>query len=442
MVKKPVIVARNYSVTSPVARKRPLKRPESSTALKRKADTSGHDRPAKARRTRDEDSDGPVYGPVVTADPEGPTPGEWRRMKINTKLVVADDDKKCHDFHVGDFVQVLPEDATQDDIPELEWSQFWVGCIREMRSRKKEGMMDSEAWVQVQWLYSPDDVSTLRAKEIKARLKKPYQNVSRFSPYERFWSSHKDVISALCLNDVIRVYDFREADVDAPPIPPETIFIRYNLDTHTGHFSPASTSRNKAAHNCACGTPYNTGDPSERLRFCPRPACRRAYHESCLDPYPTAGFADTRALFLTSHPHKNRPVDMRGEPRDMPPQSSGGKGKGKGRGKGAIKASAIYDAEGQETQEVAELLPERLLSLAGRPIVRGGGRGGGVAGNVHAVCRARLKVYEIASTGLPDDDWEDEFVDALAEDDALIEEEEEGEGELTVYQCPRCVGPI
>ena len=107
-----------------------------------------------------------------------------------------------------------------------------------------------------------------------------------------------------------------------------------------------------------------------------------------------------------------------------------GKGKGKGKGK------AMYDAVGAETQEVAELLPERLLALAGRPIVRGGGRGGGVAGNVYAVCRARLKVYEIAFNGLPDDSWEDEF------EDELDEQDEEGDEEMTVYQCPRCVGPI
>lgn len=113
----------------------------------------------------------------------------------------------------------------------------------------------------------------------------------------------------------------------------------------------------------------------------------------------------------------------------MRPPSSGGKGKGKGKGK----ERAVYDVDGPETQEVASLLPEALVALAGQPVVRGGGTGGGVAGNVWTVCRARLKVYEITESGLPDDDWEEEFADA-PEPDKLEA--------MTVYQCPHCVGPI
>ncbi|KAI4517997.1 hypothetical protein GGG16DRAFT_111596 [Schizophyllum commune] len=427
MVRKPMSTGAKRPPVSPTARKRPLKRPEAPNTLKRKADASGNPRLAKARRTHKNGISNAARAHPITADSEGPSLQEWRAMSINNKLIITDYDNNPHEFIRGEFVQILPSDVDPDDIPELEDSEFWVGCIRDMRHRKVEGG-DPDVWVQVQWLYSPDDVLALRANEIKVKPKEPYRNVSRFSPYERFWSTHKDIIPSACLNDVVRVYNFSEADIDAPPIPPETFFIRYDLDTQTGNFKP--TPKNKAAHNCACDTPYNTGDPNERLRFCPRPACRRAFHESCLDPYPTAGITDLHALFLSSHPHKNHPVDLRGEPRDIRPISGLGKGKGKGKGK------AMYDAVGAETQEVAELLPERLLALAGRPIVRGGGRGGGVTGNVYAVCRARLKVYEIAFNGLPDDSWEDEFEDELDELD------EEGDEELTVYQCPRCVGPI
>ena len=36
-------------------------------------------------------------------------------------------------------MQILPSDVDPDDIPELEDSEFWVGCIRDMRHRKVEG---------------------------------------------------------------------------------------------------------------------------------------------------------------------------------------------------------------------------------------------------------------------------------------------------------------
>ena len=84
------------------------------------------------------------------------SPSLSRSLTVLKIRLVTDYDNNPHEFIRGELcvlsyiykppqadehysVQILPSDVDPDDIPELEDSEFWVGCIRDMRHRKVEG---------------------------------------------------------------------------------------------------------------------------------------------------------------------------------------------------------------------------------------------------------------------------------------------------------------
>lgn len=166
------------------------------------------------------------------------------------------------------------------------------------------------------------------------------------------------------------------------------------------------------------------------MHFCPRPSCRRAYHQKCLlaakskDPESLT----TRPLrLLTSSPDSDETITLEDLITSEPPKK-------KRRGRLAKKSPDPIDLS---VDDLLEGMPSDLVSVAQQPIVRGAAfTAGGVSGNVQAVIRARKMVYA-ALSGIPvPDDWE-ESIDV---DRAVVRVA--GRKSVPALICPECRGAI
>lgn len=157
-------------------------------------------------------------------------------------------------------------------------------------------------------------------------------------------------------------------------------------------------------NSCICDEPYSPDDESEHglMHFCPRPQCRKWYHQRCLielePPKPCSARAWGLRLLATS------PDDDLKE--SLYQRIPGSPSK---RTRKSMTQDAQRNDESDATlKAVLEDLPKNLLTTAQQPIVRGAlYPAGGVSGNVRAVVNARrLVLNSLRYWDLPED-WED-----------------------------------
>ncbi|KAJ7726923.1 hypothetical protein B0H16DRAFT_1591780 [Mycena metata] len=221
--------------------------------------------------------------------------------------------------------------------------------VKEIRSKP-----DGEVWVKVNWFYSPQEVSE----------KVPAFDASKCAKYERIYSHHSEIVSALTFEALVTMVEFVEDDPDQPRILQDQFFHRYYLETNREKFNALQYTCDGAleplgAKSCSCGEPYNPEDSDSRvMHWCPRPGCRRAYHRSCL-------IEDAHHAMLKG---QNNLVCAR------------------------LSSSADTDeAVTTPGRDILRRVPDDLVFLAAQPMVRGGAYG--VAGNVAIVVRARRVVH-------------------------------------------------
>ncbi|KAJ7763827.1 hypothetical protein B0H16DRAFT_1801204, partial [Mycena metata] len=211
-----------------------------------------------------------------------------------------------------------------------------------------------QVWVQVNWYYSPQEIS---------------EKVSAFDPskcakYERIYSHHSEIVSALTFEALVTILEFIEDDPEQPHILQDQFFQRYYLKTTREKLSVLQYTydglKPLGANSCSCRGLYSPEDGE--MHWCPRPGCHRAYHRSCL-------IEDAHHATLKG---RNNLVCAR------------------------LSSSADTD-EAMTTPgyDILRRVPEGLLFLAAQPMVRGGGWG--VAGNVAIVVRARRVVHAALS---------------------------------------------
>ncbi|KAJ3791422.1 hypothetical protein GGU11DRAFT_832980 [Lentinula aff. detonsa] len=99
-------------------------------------------------------------------DSEAPTNIEWESMALYKKFIVTKnalnegEENVEYLFEVGDYVSILPPDLPDgygvEDGPAPPIQVMWLGLIKDIRMRYKDG--EQEAWARIQWFYSKKDI--------------------------------------------------------------------------------------------------------------------------------------------------------------------------------------------------------------------------------------------------------------------------------------------
>jgi hypothetical protein len=145
------------------------------------------------------------------------------------------------------------------------------------------------------------------------------------------------------------------------------------------------------------------------MNFCPRPACRRSYHRTCLVK---ARYVDNDTetrdhRLLTSSPDTDDIFEL----------------------------SSLSDDRSMTPPPLDELLstlPADLVKVAQQPIIKGI-NSGGVVGNVKSVVTARKMIYEALKT---DSSIPFNWADDLETIPASLTRN------LPALLCPKCHGPV
>ncbi|KJA25224.1 hypothetical protein HYPSUDRAFT_37698 [Hypholoma sublateritium FD-334 SS-4] len=195
------------------------------------------------------------------------TDEKWSSMVPFGTFVITDkDDGTEHKFSKDDIAIILPSGREPGSNMEL-W-EYWVGRIKDIRAEIDEEGTNT-VWAKVQWFYSGRDVADV---------------IKSFDPasvtgHERIYADHYDFVESEAFDAVISVTTFNENDPEPPFIARDEFYHRYTFEYKARTLKPKPGS---AA--CTCQMPYCPDDtlPDSIMHFCPRPSCRRAFHQSCL----------------------------------------------------------------------------------------------------------------------------------------------------------------
>lgn len=198
---------------------------------------------------------------------------------------------------------------------------------------------------------------------------------------------------------------------------------------------------------CSCGKAYNPNDmdPTMIMHFCPRPSCRRAFHQKCLvnmkskeslnrtvtvtDPIDSDSQNQTsrksrkstkqgslkqinpattprNLRLLAASPDTDDVVDLDSL---IPLTITSDSERPKKRAKTRQSNSSAHEAVVEQPKSLSEALsnmPADLVRVAQQPLVRGGAfTHGDITGNLCFVARARKLVYSILEGEEVPDDW-------------------------------------
>ncbi|KAG1819146.1 uncharacterized protein BJ212DRAFT_1344327 [Suillus subaureus] len=287
-----------------------------------------------------------------------PTDSEWKTMQNFASFVVADEEGDPHKFSTQETAFILPEGVLPDKMHHP--TAYWIGKIKQIRARNEE-----DVWVLVQWFWSPQEVNSV----IKSFLNSVYVD-------------HATVVR----------YD--ERAVDQGVFDSDEFYCRFDLEYRARKIHP-----NVTRTACCCGVSYNP-DRDPVMHFCPRPACRAAFHQECLKrPTQKLNAAARARKFIESWPDTDEKLSIE----DLVGTRSCRK-----RRKGL--ESSISDP--------LEQFPEELVKAAQQQIVK-------------AVVAARQLIYRslLDDSSLPTD-WEDK-VDV----EAAIPPKRKSS---LVFVCPQC----
>ncbi|KAJ6501081.1 hypothetical protein C8R47DRAFT_1317141 [Mycena vitilis] len=346
------------------------------------------------------------------ADQPPPNAEEWVTMTPYGCLRAADQGGGEIVFSVGDTASVMPGRTKSEVRAPRAPSNLWLVRILAIRGRQRSSGAGVEVWARINWYYSRQEVS----HKIKGF------NSSHCSEYERIYSDHSEIISALVLDAVVPVSKFREDDATQAPVGAEEFFCRYFLQTSSHPCQMWSYASSPSTHQeeflgCICGSTYdlNDADPLRVMHMCPRPHCRRFHHSSC----------------LLECGHWCAASDPATRPATFP--------------EGPFVSEYFTCKHLSPSPNVLHTrIPSSLLAIASQPIVRGAAlHNQGITGNSRDVLYARDIVSSALGGVAPPDTWED-AVDANASvvDCHLPRIQLEGTGEGLVLTCPDCSFPI
>ncbi|KAF8909646.1 hypothetical protein CPB84DRAFT_1765103 [Gymnopilus junonius] len=193
---------------------------------------------------------------------------QFAKMKSYGTFVVSDPDtgEAAYKFKRGDIAAILPHG--RDPGEELDLSNYWVGVIKDIRALILDDDMNT-VWAKVNWYYSGQDV--------KNAIKSFDQ--SAIGNYERIQAEHEDIVGSESFESVLNLIKFNEHDPEQAFIPRDHFYYRYSFELRARTVKPKPGSS-----GCTCLKPYDPNDlnPSRAMHFCPRPSCRKAYHQDCL----------------------------------------------------------------------------------------------------------------------------------------------------------------
>ncbi|KAJ6516355.1 hypothetical protein C8R45DRAFT_959838 [Mycena sanguinolenta] len=272
-------------------------------------------------------------------------------MKPYGSFSVLDDQNQPVVFSLGQTAAILPSRTRVGTHHPLR--KYWFARILEIRARAWKPSKNTKSvngtpahkqkapdvWVKVNWFYSPTEVS---------------YKIAGFHPlhcseFERIYSDHTDIVSALTFEAPTQVLKFCEDDPDQNEIPDSGFFYRYFLETSSENFELCVMHSSEHTEDlCLCHCPYNVRDEDvlRVMHMCPRPGCRRFYHRSCLLEYGCWGPTTDPLLRLLSSPDTDQaPCQL-------------------------LSRSAHSTTFPSSTTTDIVPLPPGLLTLAGQPIVR------------------------------------------------------------------------
>ncbi|KAF5313329.1 hypothetical protein D9611_008640 [Ephemerocybe angulata] len=194
-----------------------------------------------------------------------PTQEEFLKMKQYNKFSIPDAEGNLHPFSRFETATILPDDI--DPGEEIEDHEYWVAKIVDIRGVVHADDDSNDVWVEVRWYYSPKDVAGI----IKSFCAKEY------SPYERMPSDHYDIVSVEAFNEAVKVYEFKDDNLDQQYIPTDAFYTRYEFKKQSRLLTPKP-----GADSCVCHKPYAPANEGTIMHFCPRPNCRTWYHQDCL----------------------------------------------------------------------------------------------------------------------------------------------------------------
>ncbi|KAJ6510265.1 hypothetical protein C8R47DRAFT_1208300 [Mycena vitilis] len=368
---------------------------------------------------------------VVGGEGTAPSPQEWANMTPYGCFTVTAQDGQEVAFSVQDTAAVLPGGTSVGT--QIPYHKYWVVKILAIRGRHPQSKRRARSnnaetpqiWVRVNWFYSRHEVSY----KIKGF------NPAHCSDYERIYSDHSEIISALTFDALAPVIKFREDDPQQEPIGNEDFFVRYYLKTSSAQCEiesyASSSAHGEEFPGCICGRPYDVKDanPLHVMHMCPRPHCRRFYHSSCLLEH---GYWITMTDPLIRVPCTESPYA------DKSPSTP----KYKLRSSSSFRSPS--SCRSPSSSEVVALLPFNLLLLAGQPIVRGAGLPSlSITGNARDVVYARSVVSAALQGGPVPNAWEDS-VDLIASvvDGSLPLLKLEDTDKLLTLTCPNCSAPV
>ncbi|KAJ4001902.1 hypothetical protein F5050DRAFT_993034 [Lentinula boryana] len=174
-------------------------------------------------KTKRKNSGGNII--ITGGDPEAPANIEWESMPLYKKFIVTKnalnegEENVEYLFEVGDYVSILPSDLPDgygvEDGPAPPIQVMWLGLIKDIRMRYKDG--EQEAWARIQWFYSRKDIEN------------SIQNfdITHLGENERLLSDHFDLVHSDAFDDVVPIQRFH--------------FAPTYQDAHTDHSTSSSS---------------------------------------------------------------------------------------------------------------------------------------------------------------------------------------------------------
>ncbi|KAG7442874.1 uncharacterized protein BT62DRAFT_1078972 [Guyanagaster necrorhizus] len=329
-------------------------------------------------------------------DPDAPSKAQFMSWSKFARFVMPDVGGVDHEIKVNDDVLVWPQGRLINET--LKMDDYWVAKVRDIRSSEEQ---HEDVWVRVQWYYSPRDVADV----IK------YFNAELCGQHERIFSDHYDYIHSTTIDGLATIKGYSDIDMEQDVIEKDSYWCRYTFEREARTLEPKPTK------SCICHHPYDPDDDTVVMHFCPRPGCRKAYHQSCLvkEKFKEPVSLDRPLRLLLSSPDSD-------EPFVVPVKQST-------RSKRAAAKRTI--------EELLTELPNELVRVAKQPIVKGAKYPlGGIVGNVTWVVTARRLVYDaLSGFGVPDD-WKGS-IDCSK---AIVKFKDNNV--IPAVICPQCEGPI
>ncbi|KAF4613128.1 hypothetical protein D9613_011078 [Agrocybe pediades] len=361
----------------------------------------------------------------------------WGTLKAYGTFIVPDPDgeeKEGHKFARGN-VNVAPGEP-------IEPEDYWVAAIKDIRAKNNEDGTNQVTSSDTHHTFSTSS-RTLLVINWPLRHTKDFPQIIVTYFYPTHSTLLKNMASTLnpITSEVLSMHEFVENDPEQPYIPREAFYFRYTLDRKR-----RTTKPKPGSCGCTCVQPYNPNDtdPSHIMHFCPRPGCRRAFHQACLlkagpvvDQTTTnsasgsrpkrkvsqkssddAPLPNDRALrLLACSPDTDDEVDLLSliplSVQVVSPNTPESRPSKKRRGKESAIPPPPVSTRSQDSSRLTKALsaiPADLLKVAQQPIVRGGAFVlGGVAGNVSFVTRARRLTYHILQGNDVPADWKDQI---------------------------------